>query len=69
MKHPDSPVTFYERMQAGKQAKRDQVANPSTAAEKRHFTPQRKAVVPEHKGLLTTIDLPADKPAPVPEAK
>lgn len=62
MKHPDSPVTFYERMQAGKEAKRERDAAPAVP-EKRAFTPVRKpAVVPEHKGVLAPLVLPDPKP-------
>lgn len=61
MKHPDSPVTFYERMQAGKAAKKERDA---AVPEKRSFTPVRKpAAIPEHKGVLAPLVLPADTPA------
>lgn len=65
MKHPDSPVTFYERMQAGKAAKKEREAGPAVP-EKRPFTPVRKPVVlPEVKGVLAPLVLPADPKPPV----
>lgn len=63
MKHPDSPVTFYERMQQAKAQKKERDATPAVP-EKRSFTPVRKPVVlPEVKGVLAPLVLPADKPA------
>lgn len=63
MKHPDSPVTFSERMQRAKEDKRAREAAPA-APQKRTFTPVRKpAVIPEHKGVLAPLVLPEPKPA------
>lgn len=63
MKHPDSPVTFSERMQRAKDDKRAREAATPVVPQKRAFTPVRKpAVIPEHKGVLAPLVLPDPKP-------